>query len=353
MQSTLFRDDHNEIVDHRATGYAPLESGGFRLSQSNYDLVGDGSVFTTVRDLHRWDQNFYGHEVGGADVVAAQHDQLVLNDGRQMPYAAGLEIGEYGGLRFVAHSGSWVGFRAQLLRFPEQRFSVICLCNEETANPTALALRIADVYLADRFASEPVTPAVASAGSPAAAPGAELSARAGVYRERLTRGIATVTATNSTLRVDRGWGGSEFAPVGRDAFRSAGADVSFPADLVFSRADGAEPARFQLREFGEVPLDFERIEPVSPTERELREYTGVYHSEEADVTHRVVLEDGQLYLRHHRSPETALEPTEKDHFTRGSMRVEFDRDSEGRVSGYGVWFDWAWNIRFARLEDRL
>jgi hypothetical protein len=38
---------------------------------------------------------------------------------------AALEIGTYGELRFVAHSGSWVGFKAQLLRFPEQRFSVI------------------------------------------------------------------------------------------------------------------------------------------------------------------------------------------------------------------------------------
>ena len=127
MRVSLIRDDHTEMVEHRASGYAPLEDGGFRIAESHYDMVGDGSVFTTVSDLYRWDQNFYHQEIGGKKVAKAQHETLVLNDGRKMGYAAGLEIGAYGGLRFVAHSGSWVGFKAQLLRFPKQRFSVICL----------------------------------------------------------------------------------------------------------------------------------------------------------------------------------------------------------------------------------
>ena len=112
MRDSRIRDDHHEWVAHRATGYAPLDAGGFRIAESNYDLVGDGSVFTTVRDLARWDQNFYDHRIGGDDVAAAQHATLVLNDGRSMSYAAGLEVATYGGLRVVAHSGSWVGFKS-------------------------------------------------------------------------------------------------------------------------------------------------------------------------------------------------------------------------------------------------
>ena len=45
------------------------------------------------------------------------------------------------------HGGSWGGYRAQLLRFPEQHFSVVCLCNLGNANPEKRAHRVADVYL--------------------------------------------------------------------------------------------------------------------------------------------------------------------------------------------------------------
>jgi hypothetical protein len=47
----------------------------------------------------------------------------------------------------VSHGGSWGGYRAELLRFPEQHFSVACLCNLGSANPTSRAHRVADAYL--------------------------------------------------------------------------------------------------------------------------------------------------------------------------------------------------------------
>ena len=351
MRVSLIRDDHTEMVEHRASGYAPLEDGGFRIAESHYDMVGDGSVFTTVSDLYRWDQNFYHQEIGGEKVAKAQHETLVLNDGRKMGYAAGLEIGAYGGLRFVAHSGSWVGFTAQLLRFPEQHFSVICLCNDEAANPTALTLRIADIYLAEQFESEPKRPVVVDdRDEEPTALTAELAAMEGLYREPVTHAVARVTLGGPGLLVDQGWGASAYAPIDRDTFRSADRDVGFPADLVFAEKKRAEPQRFQLQWLGEVPLNFERIDPYSPSLDELRAYTGSYYSEELEAANRVYLEDGRLYLKYRRSPKTPLQPTLKDQFTLDGMRIEFERDPNGGVSGYGVWFDWEWNLRFARRD---
>lgn len=40
-----------------------------------------------------------------------------------------------------------VGFRAQMLRFPEQRTTIICLCNRADANPSRRALEVADIVL--------------------------------------------------------------------------------------------------------------------------------------------------------------------------------------------------------------
>src|SRR5207244_3147546 len=49
------------------------------------------------------------------------------------------------------HGGSWGGYRAQLLRFPDQHFSVACLCNLANANPERRALRVADILLASEM----------------------------------------------------------------------------------------------------------------------------------------------------------------------------------------------------------
>jgi hypothetical protein len=47
----------------------------------------------------------------------------------------------------VEHSGSSGGYRAMLIRFPDQHTSFAMLCNRSTANTTVLAQRMADVVL--------------------------------------------------------------------------------------------------------------------------------------------------------------------------------------------------------------
>ena len=60
----------------------------------------------------------------------------------------------YRGLATVRHGGSWGGYRAELLRFPEQHFSVVCLCNRGDSNPGKRAEQVADIYLASLLKSK-------------------------------------------------------------------------------------------------------------------------------------------------------------------------------------------------------
>jgi len=55
---------------------------------------------------------------GVLEVHPRQLERGVLNDGKQITYAFGLEIGEYRGLPMVEHSGSTGGYRTDLTRFP-------------------------------------------------------------------------------------------------------------------------------------------------------------------------------------------------------------------------------------------
>src|SRR5216684_1951974 len=149
MTHTQFRDDHASLIANRAMAYDAKEKApGYRLNVSYFEQTGDGAVHTSVEDLLKWDENFYSGQIGGKDFLTEVQEQGKLNGGKVLDYAKGLFIQDYRGLRTVSHGGSWGGYRAELLRFPEQHFSVACLCNLGSARPSNRAHRVADVYLA-------------------------------------------------------------------------------------------------------------------------------------------------------------------------------------------------------------
>src|SRR5580692_6950049 len=156
MTHTQYRDDHTALIPDRAMAYDPKEKkDGFKLDASYFEQTGDGAVHTSVEDLIKWDENFYSGQVGGRDFLAELQEPGKLNTGKALDYAKGLRIADYRGLRTVSHGGSWGGYRAELLRFPEQHFSVACLCNLGSANPSKRAHQVADIYLASLMKPHP------------------------------------------------------------------------------------------------------------------------------------------------------------------------------------------------------
>jgi CubicO group peptidase (beta-lactamase class C family) len=149
MTHTQYRDDHTSLIANRAMAYdAKGKGGGYTLDVSYFEQTGDGAVHTSVEDLLKWDENFYSGQIGGKDFLAEIQEQGKLNNGKVLEYAKGLTVADYRGLHTVSHGGAWGGYRAELLRFPEQHFSVACLCNLGNANPYGRARRVADIYLA-------------------------------------------------------------------------------------------------------------------------------------------------------------------------------------------------------------
>jgi len=148
MMHTQFRESHTALIADRALAYEQNEKkDGFTLNVSYFEQTGDGAVHTSVEDLSKWDENFYSGRVGGKEFLAEIQEKGRLNDGRRINYAKGLSVRDYRGLHAVRHGGSWGGYRAELLRFPEQHFSVACLCNVGNAEPSRRADLVADIYL--------------------------------------------------------------------------------------------------------------------------------------------------------------------------------------------------------------
>ena len=152
MTNSHFHDDHQMILKNRAYSYQAIENGGFKHAINNTTALGSSSLYSTAEDLAKWMLNFDDTQIGEQTVLDQMHQRGVLNNGEQISYALGLSIGEYRGLETVGHSGSWRGFRSHLMRFPDQKFGVVILCNLNTFNPLRLAEKVADLYLADVLA---------------------------------------------------------------------------------------------------------------------------------------------------------------------------------------------------------
>ena len=156
MDNSHFHDSNLHLIKNRAFSYSPATDGYNNLIM-RFDMVGSGGVYSNINDLYKWDQNFY-HNVlgkGGPKIITKMQEDGILNNGESAGYAFALHNDTYRGLKTVSHGGSLAGYRTQLMRFPEQNFSVILLGNISTFKSTAMAKKVADVYLDD--AMEPIT----------------------------------------------------------------------------------------------------------------------------------------------------------------------------------------------------
>jgi len=336
MKNTHFHDDHTVIVKNRATGYSPREGGGYRINMTTLDMVGDGGVCTTVEDLLLWDQNFYQNKLGGKDLVNQLLTPGTLNSGEKLSYAFGLGVGTYMGLKMVSHAGAFAGFRSQMVRFPEQKFSVICLANLSTVNPTKLCKQVADLYLSDEFKQE--KPKFIGL------PKKELKDKVGTFRDPKTGAICELYLKDAKLMVNLFDTDFQIAPLSRTQFRSA--DAGFDTDVRFEKQDQKKPLLMHVEVEGEKPVTFEAIQPVSPTPTQLAEYVGDYYSDELQFTYKLALEDGKLFFRQRNAPKKPLSPTLRGMFKVGYATIHFIRDRQNKISGFTLSTERARNIRF-------
>jgi CubicO group peptidase (beta-lactamase class C family) len=163
MQSTFIYENNRAVVKNRATGYGRVD-GHFFVDETLNESTGDGGVFTTVEDFYLWDQNFYDNKIDCPDFIKKMKQIGKLNNGanagnqsagRESGYAFGLSLSAYRGLRTLGHGGAYVGFRARFMQFPDHKFSIICLANLSTINPTELCHKIADIFLVEYFTEPP------------------------------------------------------------------------------------------------------------------------------------------------------------------------------------------------------
>jgi CubicO group peptidase (beta-lactamase class C family) len=224
MTHTYFHDDHAQIVRNRAQAYAPAGAGRWEISMPNFDVVGAGGLHTTVGDLAKWDAMFFDRASATAAFVRGLHQRGVLSSGDTITYAFGVVVYTYRGLPRVSHGGAYGGYRAHQLRFPEQRFSVLQLCNAANANPDARALRIAEALMGEAFTeSSRQASAPQARDTPAPRPSvAQLVAYAGRYASPELAAEVTLAVRGDSLFIRRRGVEAAMRATGADEFMAPG-----------------------------------------------------------------------------------------------------------------------------------
>ena len=262
MTNTHFHDDPGHVMKNRAMSYEPDGRGGFRISYlQNFDKIGAGGLYSTVEDLAKWDANFYSHLVGGDALQALIHTRGVLANGDTLTYAFGNEVSTYRGLRTDEHSGSMMGYKAHLLRFPDQHLSVIETCNLGSIDPGPIARQVAEIYLGDRMTPAPAAAAAASPAARRTAPptvalgAAQMNRLAGSYTSDELGATYRVFVRDGRLMIRR--------PIERDtvliaesphSFRVAGAGIA----LHFDSTTATPPESFTIQAGRVTDIRFSR-----------------------------------------------------------------------------------------------
>ncbi len=333
MTHTRFYEDHTVVVPGRIPAYEPLPGGGFRIDWStNFDKVGDGGLLSSVDDLLLWDRNFYDNKLGKGTLLKEMQTQGVLNNGKQIEYALGLFISKYRGLPIVEHGGALFGYRTELLRFPQQKFSVITLCNLGTSSPRGLANQVADLYLESQLA--PNRPESA---------GTQIDPQPfiGQYRNAESHSVLDLSTVEGDLSVY----GLHLKPLDATHFTA-----SEGLDIKFETHEG-KPTRFTLAIAESAAQVYEKYQAIKPSADDLAQYAGEYKSSELQATYRFAIKDGKLTLATNWQEPATLEPSVRDEFQGPfGTAIAFRRDASGHVTGCELFAGRVRNIAFTKTS---
>jgi CubicO group peptidase (beta-lactamase class C family) len=352
MNSTLFYDDNTDLIKNRAFSYNKKINGdGFDNLIMRFDLVGAGGVYSTIEDLFLWDQNFYNNILGngGQKIITNMHKEGLLNNGKSSGHAYGLTIDNYKGLKTVENGGWSAGYQSEILRFPDQSFSVIILANRGDAVLYSMAYQVADALIKGEFINLPKNKGNSTDNKTDNHDSSDVKEKfslkqiTGDYEMEPGRLLKFNTKHNS-LQLLEGWGDPlMLIHTQRNIYKEANNPY---LQFVFSNLNNGRTQNLTVSDTG-FTRTLIRKEKFDFSNLNLADYTGDFYSEEIDATHLLFLDDGKLNVKIANNEALALAPYSIDTFYSNGYMVHFTR-TNGAISGFDLKYGWITNLKFKK-----
>jgi len=339
-----------DIAPGVATSHLRMPDGRFRRGiYPCEELVGGGGIVSTVDDMLRWAANLRApHRLGSR----ASWDEILrpvdFGNGAQSTYGFGIKRQIHRGVEMRWHDGSTFGSKCALFSFPEQALDIVVLANRSDAEPSAIALKIAEALLADAF------------GPPKSlADAAGREALAGQYYSTVTKRLFGIRVHAGKLMF-----AIDASPQGLlwdDAGTLRGESTAGPLAVRYAPPQGASHiAQIELELCGRRAT-YTRLPETAPDAGTLAAgLVGEYRLRDFDTPVWITFDDGQLCIdlrSRFQANRIQLAPLSDDVFlctatmlgapgVQGTVAIQREN---GAVSGFLFSLQRTWNLRFVRV----
>jgi hypothetical protein len=145
-----------EIVPNRAAGYRLVadEIRNQEWVSPAINSTADGSLYFSILDLAKWDAALYTDQPLRQTTLAQVWEPIMLKSGSRKGYGFGWFTGVVHNRRVVFHGGAWQGFKTCIIRFLDERLTIIVLANSWNTREFKLARGLAGLYFPE-FAVSP------------------------------------------------------------------------------------------------------------------------------------------------------------------------------------------------------
>ena len=262
--------------------------------------------------------------------------QGILNNGEVLDYASGLNIREYKGLKTISHGGSFVGFRAEFVRFPEQHVSIAIFANRADANPTRMAYQVADILLKENFATSKIENSNMKDDTSqkiVQLTTSELERFSGNYWNSESSLARKIYVKNDTLRYFRSARSeSTLVPVSENEFKmlNVGSDVIVK---FYNDDQGNKVMSFSQND--SEPSISKEYQPKDYSSTALLDFEGMYYSKELAVNFILKVKNDALTLYINDVEVTPLKEIMTNLFNlNGYGTIQFSTNDNGEISTF-------------------
>ncbi len=344
MNSSQVLTDYSTVIKNVAESYYP-DSGGFRKSYDMLAVWGSSSIFSTVEDLAKWVIAFKKGLDDKDPVYTRMISTDTLNNGEKNTYTYGNGVTDDHGLLNFKHTGGWANFASIISTYPRENISIILLSNNGSFDYGS-ANKVARALLGSKFKQD-------SAAKPSALKPMD-------YGSKPTAKVDTsvLQKYTNTYKLGDDWYATFTLEDGKLMVQATG-EAKFPTE---PKSDTviwvpAYNSAFIFRDITDKAntvkyhdVIAKRI-TITPIKVDVAQYTGNYYSTELEATYRLYVDKGKLMMHHMRLGDFELgpDPVIEGRFGSSVGKMMFEKDTQGKVTGFKLSGGRIANIRFDKL----
>ena len=345
MNNSLFVDKTGQLVKNKAYSYYK-ENGVYRKDIYQNSSVGASNLATTTEDLTKWSVNFSTYTVGNKTIFEKMKKLESLNNGKTYGYGLGLFVNKYKGIKKIEHSGLDASYQAYIGWFEKHNMSLVFLSNNGELNGGRIIYKLTGICL-DEFAKQPKNSSkkLTKKNTIVKTDLQTLKNHEGFYWNVKDRFSRELRILNGSLNYVGGNGKlTKINPVGKNEYEFDSKEYT-----------GVKISNSKMNVILDdgYTLSFEKYIPANYNNESIREFKGIYYSEELNTIYTFDTKGNELIAKHQRTGNFKLTAIKNDFFigNKGSFRnVVFIRNNKKKVIGFKVSSSRAKNIVFKKIN---